>query len=268
MNGDSDESEYVDDSDHKSAGRKSKAQTSKAKRGRSTNAAIKQETSRGSSVAPDDQPASKGTKDAAAQKVKSDTLRFYRDLLNSNIAEVLQPSEILGSNSLTPSQIGVSFWTFKEKHRLFAAIQSHGPGDLQTIAAAIGTKAEPEIKAYILLLQDGVRELDTRATTQFGPADVDAAIETGPELLEAEEALATIVEERARAVEENGEKQRWGEESWLIDEDVAAAIDGRYGSSDDRADEPRANSDDEQPDNGSPSSDELLKPSTSTRFVR
>lgn len=275
MNDDSDESEYVDDSEHRSVGRKTKAQTAKAKRGRSKIAAIKKESSsRESSAALDDQLESKGTKDAAAQNVKSDTLRSYRDLLNANIAEVLDSSENLGSDSLSPSQIGVSFWTSKEKDRLFAAIQSLGSGDLAALAAAVGTKAEPEIKAYILLLQEGVRELDAKATHQFGPADVHAAIETGSELLEAEEVLATAVEGKARAVEEAREKQKWGEESWLIDEDVAAAIDERYGSpdeqetKDDQADEAHSTSGDGEPNSRMPSSDELLKPSTLLQLSR
>ena len=132
---------------------------------------------------------------------------------------------------MPPSQIGTSFWTTSEKHRLFAAIQSHGPGNLQALALAVNTKSEPEIKSYILLLQEGVRELDAKATQQFGPADVSAALETEPELLKAEELLATAVEERARAVEETREKQQWGEESWLIDDDAAAFFEDRYGNS-------------------------------------
>jgi hypothetical protein len=49
--------------------------------------------------------------------------------------------------------------------------------------------------------------------------------------LETEELLATAIEERARVVEEAREKQQWGEESWLIDDDAAASFEDRYGSS-------------------------------------
>lgn len=228
MNDDSDVSEYVDESDRQPVRSKARSKAPNSGKGRSKIGNIKREASRGLSAESEDL---NGTVNAASQKVKSDILRSYRDLLNSNIAEVLQPTEISGSDALPPSQIGTSFWTSKEKDQLFAAIQSHGPGDLQALALAVGTKSEPEIKAHILLLQEGVRELDAKATQQFGPTDVSAAVETEPDLLETEELLATAIEERARVVEEAREKQQWGEESWLIDDDAAASFEDRYGSS-------------------------------------
>jgi hypothetical protein len=276
MNDDSDVSEYVDESDRQPVGRKTKSKAKKSVTGRSKHGDIKREASRGSSVERENPD---GAVSAAPSKVKSDILRSYRDLLNSNIAEVLEPTENSGSDTLPPSQIGVSFWTSKEKHRLFTAIQSHGPGNLQALALAVGTKAEPEIKAYILLLQEGVRELDMKSIQQFGPADVSAAAETEPELLETEELLATAIEERARAVEEAREKQQWGEESWLIDDDVATSLEDRYGSpnekatKDDDAEETqheasRATSDDTQSDSGPPSSVELLNAATFLQLSR
>lgn len=279
MNDDSDESEYVDDIEHESVDRKPRARAKKNDRKRSKNARIKREASRDSSAALEDQPGFKDTKNAATAKIKSDTLRAYRDLLNANIAEVLEPSGNFATDAFSPSQIGLSFWTSKEKHRILEAIRSRGPGDLSALASAVHTKAEPEIKAYILLLQEGVRELDAKATQQFGLADVPAAIETEPDLLEAEEALAVVVERRARAVEEAREKERLGEESWLIDEDVAAAIDERFGGPDD---EDTENHEDEEgqaervpttlgnggSDSASPLPDELLKASTLLELSR
>lgn len=276
MNDDSDVSEYVDESDRQPAGRKTRPRAKKSGEGRSKHVNVKREASRGSSVERENLD---GAVNAAPSKVKSDVLRSYRDLLNSNIAEVLEPTETSGTDALPPSQIGVSFWTSNEKHQLFSAIQSHGPGNLQALAAAVGTKAEPEIKAYVLLLQEGVRELEAKSTQQFGPADVSAAVETEPSLLEAEELLATAIEERARAVEEAREKQQWGEESWLIDDDVAASLEDRYESpnekatKDDDAEETRheasrTTSDDEQPGSGSILSTELLNAATFLQLSR
>jgi len=276
MNDDSDVSEYVDESDRQPVGRKARSKAVKSGKGRSKNASIKQEASRNSSA---ERENLNGTENAASQKVKSDILRSYRDLLNSNIAEVLEPTGDPGTDALPPSQIGTSFWTSDEKHRLFAAIQSHGHGNLEALALALGTKAEPEIKAYILLLQEGVRELETKATQQFGPTDVSAAVETEPDLLEAEELLAMSIEERARAVEEAKEKQRWGEESWLIDDDVAASFEARYGSpdaktmkdsdvQDDHYEATHSASSDEQSDKDSLSSTELLNAATFLQLSR
>jgi RNA polymerase I-specific transcription initiation factor RRN5 len=276
MNNDSDVSEYVDESDRQPVGRNARPRATKSGKVSSKNADIKQEASRGSSAERENRD---GAVNATPQKVKSDILRSYRDLLNSNIAEVLDPAGNSGTDALPPSQIGTSFWTSNEKHRLFSAIQSHGPGNLQALAMTVGTKAEPEIKAYILLLQEGVRELDAKSTQQFGPADVSIAVETEPDLLEAEELLATAIEERARAVEEAREKQQWGEESWLIDNDVAASLEDRYGSSnaentkngdveDSRHEDSRTTTDDEQSDNGSLSSTELLNATTMLQLSR
>jgi RNA polymerase I-specific transcription initiation factor RRN5 len=270
MNDDSDESEYVDDTEHKSVGRETRNQTKKPSKRHSKNARVKQEASQDSAL--EHEPNSRSIKTAAVPKPNPDALRSYRDLLNANIAEVLAPSEDVGPDALQPSQFGVSLWTTKEKHRLFTAINSHGPGDLSALATAIGTKAEPEIKAYILLLQEGVWELDAKSTQQFGPANVPAAIETSSDLLEAEETLAAVVERRAKAVEEAGEKKTWGEESWLIDDDAVAAFDERYGSSDEgvtkdaQVEEGQAKT--IKTDSRSLSSDQLLKASTFLQLSR
>lgn len=280
MNDDSDVSEYVDESDRQPAKSKAKSKSVVPKRSRSKHANVKREGSRESSTERGNETNQDGSNTAAPHKVKSDILRSYRDLLNSNIAEVLEPTGNSGTDTLPPSQIGTSFWTSDEKHQLFTAIQSYGPGNLLALAMAIGTKSEPEIKAYILLLQEGVRELDTKSAQQFGPADVSAAVETESDLLEAEELLATTIEERSRAVEEAKEKQKWGEESWLIDDDVAASLEDRFGRPDAKAakdgnveDEQqtevaRSTSGDEQSASGPPSSTELLNATTFLQLSR
>lgn len=279
MNDDSDVSEYVDESDRQPAKREANPKAAVSSKSRSKNANVKRKGTRESSTERWNEADQDGSSNAVAQKVKSDNLRSYRDLLNSNIAEVLEPTGNSGTDALPPSQIGTSFWTSNEKHQFFTAIQSHGPGNLQALATAISTKAEPEIKAYILLLQEGVLELDAKPTQQFGPADISAAVETEPDSLEAEELLATAIEERSRAVEEAKEKQRWGDESWLIDDDVAASLEDRYGSPDAKAtkdsnvedeqhEAARSTSGDEQSDSGSPSSTELLNAATFLQLSR
>lgn len=230
MNGDSDGSEYVDNSEHESVGHTRKGHPTKASKDRTKDAGIKREASQGSIVALEDLYNTNGTVkngDASVQRIQNEVIRSYRDFLNSTIAEVHAPAENDGSHVLPPSQIGISFWSTQEKHKLFAAIQSHGPGDIAALAAAVSTKAEAEIKVYVLLLQEGVQECNANVTQQFGLADMSAAIEVQPESLQAEEVLAAAVELRARAVEEAREIKRWGENRWLIDEAAATAIDER-----------------------------------------
>jgi len=227
MNDDSDESEYVDDHEsgpdiRKTGGKKSnggktlKKQTSK-----------KSETNREPSAIPEDIGLAPGHSRATPPK---SVLRSYRDHLNSTILEITgsENGDAANHAHLEPSQMGASFWTPQEKQRLFTALQSYGPGDLLRLATAVGTKSEPEIKAYILLLQQGARELQAKSRLDLGSADLPAAAEIGLECLEAEEAAAGALEAKARAVEEGREKVKWGEEHWLIDEDVAAALDAQY----------------------------------------
>jgi hypothetical protein len=80
-------------------------------------------------------------------------------------------------------------------------------------------------------------------------------------------------------VEEAKEKQQLGEEFWLIDDDVAASLDDRYGSSnaetpkdgsveDGQHEASRTTSGDEQSDSGSPSSTQLLNAATFLQLSR
>jgi RNA polymerase I-specific transcription initiation factor RRN5 len=279
MNDDSDVSEYIDHSDHEPNARKARSKATGAGKSRPKHGGITRESSRVPSAEYANLVNQDDTANDVTSKVEINTLRSYRDLLNSNIAEVLQPAETSELEPLPPSQIGMSFWTSNEKHRFFAAIQLYGPGDFQALATAVGTKAKPEIKAYVLLLQEGIRELDIKATQQFGPADVPAAVETEPELLEAEETLAAALEEKARAVEVAREKQSWGEDAWLIDEDAATAFEKCYVGPDasntkradaeeDQNEADRTSSEDGQLNSRSPSSIELLDASTFLQLSR
>lgn len=282
MNGDSDGSEYVGNSEHESVGHTGRVRQAKVSKERTENAGVKRETSEGSIVALEDSYNTNDIAkdgDASVQRIQNEVLRSYRDLLNSAIAEVNTSSEDAGSDHLPPSQIGISFWSTKEKHQFFDAIQSHGPGDIATLATAIGTKCEAEIRAYILLLQEGVRECNANATQQFGPADVSAAIEVQFESLQAEELLASAVELRAKAAEEAKEQKRWGDSQWLIDEAAAAAIDERFGDStievtresqakEDPAETSNGLPDDRESDNRAPSSDELFNASIFLQLSR
>jgi hypothetical protein len=272
MNDDSDESEYVDDNASGSDTRNAGSKTQKAKRTLKKNYGIKSEAARESPARIEDHAeiSLPGHHSTTSKSV----LRSYRDHLNSNILEITGNDADANQNRLEPSQIGASFWTTQEKHRFFAALQSRGPGDLLGLATAVGTKSEPEIKAYILLLQQGARELQAKSRVELASEDLPAAAEIGAECLEAEEAAAGALEAKARAAEEGKEKVRWSEEHWLIDEDVAAALDEHYddeGEQDDAEDDanadPTANTNDELEDTP-PTSLELLRASALLQLSR
>jgi RNA polymerase I-specific transcription initiation factor RRN5 len=272
MNDDSDESEYVDDNASGSDARNAGSKTQKAKRTLKKPSGVKLEVAREPSARPEEHAeiSLPGHHSTTSKSV----LRSYRDHLNSNILEITGNDADANQDRLEPSQIGASFWTTQEKHRFFAALQSRGPGDLLGLATAVGTKSEPEIKAYILLLQQGARELQAKSRVELASADLPAAAEIGAECLEAEEAAAGALEAKARAAEEGKEKVRWSEEHWLIDEDVAAALDEQYddeGEQDDAEDDanadPTANTNDEL-ENTPPTSLKLLKVSALLQLSR
>jgi RNA polymerase I-specific transcription initiation factor RRN5 len=226
MNDDSDESEYADDNASGSDARNIGGKPEKAKRTLKKKHGVKSESAReASAIAEEHAEVSVPGHHSTTPK---SVLRSYRDHLNSTVLEITGNDTDENHDRLETSQIGASFWTTQEKHRFFTALQSCGPGDLLRLATAVGTKSEPEIKAYILLLQQGAKELQAKSRFELASADLPAAVEIGVECLQAEEAAAGALEAKARAVEEENEKVRWNEEHWLLDEDVAAALDAQY----------------------------------------
>ena len=279
MNDDSDESEYVDDHASGSDTRNTRNKTATTRKPPKKSSSVKPEVTRDPSAIAEEHAETSlpGHHSATTKSV----LRSYRDHLNSTILEIAGNERDAGHDHLDPSQIGASFWTTREKHQFWIALQSRGPGDLSALATAVGTKAEPEIKAYILLLQQGARELQAKSRLELASADLPAAAEISAECLQAEEAAAGVLEAKARAVEEEKEKVRWSEGHWLIDEDVAAALDEQHEDAtarDDAADndgtiENVANVDPtvrtgEESEKTSPTSLELLKASALLQLSR
>lgn len=227
MNDDSDESEYVDDNGSGSDTRTTRGKAATSRKPLKKISGVRSEVTREPSAILKEHAETNlpGHNNTATKSV----LRSYRDHLNANILEITgSENRDADHGHLEPSQIGASFWTTKEKQKFFAALQSRGPGDLLGLATAIGTKSEPEIQAYILLLQQGTRELQAKSRLELASADLPSAAEIGGECLQAEEAAAEALEAKSRAMEEEKEKSRWSEEHWLIDEDEAAALDEQY----------------------------------------
>lgn len=245
MNDNSDESEYVLDNEHDLDKPDTRTRSSKAKAPSAKHIHVKREASRELSVA-SEQSSKVARVKASIAKPKNATLRAYRDLLNSEIAEASGQVSHVKAEALPPSQIGASFWTSQEKDKFFEALSCRGSGDLPCLSAAIGTKSQFEVKAYILLLQEAVRELNVagRAREKFELADAPVAAEISEECLEVEESIAAELDRRVQEQEEAKEQERWGEENWLIDEDVAAEIEIESGTGNEKAIKTEDNEDD------------------------
>lgn len=251
MNDDSDESEYVDDNASGSDTRAARGKTAKVKKALKKDPKVNSEAARGSSAAVEDltDTANHDGSHSTTTTTTKSVLRSYRDHLNSTILEIAGNEEDFNNHdTLEPSQIGASLWTTQEKNKFFTTLKSCGPGNLLALATAVGTKSQPEIKAYILLLQQGVGELQAKSRLELASADLPAAAEISAECLRAEEAAAAVLEAKARAVEEEREKIRWGEEDWLIDEDVAAAFDAKYEEQDNATEQDETVEDDANAD--------------------
>ena len=91
---------------------------------------------------------------------------------------------LLGRNHFLRSQMGAVVWEADEKVKFFEALPSCGRHDLQKLAHQVGTKSTIEVKAFLLLLQEGLveRQLFERQTNNFSRTDILAAVEIGADL--------------------------------------------------------------------------------------
>ncbi|EXJ95006.1 hypothetical protein A1O1_00124 [Capronia coronata CBS 617.96] len=128
-------------------------------------------------------------------------------------------------DELIPTQLGAVVWQPSEKAALYQALCQKGRHDLQGLSAAIGTKSEVEVKAYLdnLLEQETDRQLFEPETKNVSHADIPAAIEIGPEcetlLDQAADALAAFQEQYDHAVGLRNTAL------WLIDQTTASELD-------------------------------------------
>ena len=121
------------------------------------------------------------------------------------------------SPNLGNSQIGLTKWTAAEKELFFEALTRLGPDDAAGIAARIRTKGEFETAQYLRLLREvGTSRKRGRELDMLVAADVPAAVELSQACCSALEDAADAISLRQETHEETLERQRWGQERWLI----------------------------------------------------
>lgn len=149
----------------------------------------------------------------------------YRDLLNSAIEEAAGVSHP-DSETLYPSQIGLSYWTSVEKDAFFHALAVKGRDDLPGIARATRTKSQIEVRSYLLALRNACSDdqVASPAASDPGLVDMPAAYEIGGRCKHAINLSAEALERRVLKRDVKREKRKFGE-LWLIDEDTAAQIE-------------------------------------------
>ncbi|KAK6437695.1 hypothetical protein LTR95_006110 [Oleoguttula sp. CCFEE 5521] len=148
----------------------------------------------------------------------------YRTVLNAHICEVNDGEQDF--DPLPSSRIGASFWSSSEKAVFFHHLSLLGTGESRQLADAIATKSEPEARAYILLLEAGVHEIETISKPKdlFSQSEIPAAAEVGVDLGRILDDSATDLSERVFDVEMRAARKLY-DAWWCIDETTAIQIE-------------------------------------------
>jgi RNA polymerase I-specific transcription initiation factor RRN5 len=151
---------------------------------------------------------------------------------HDDYAELLREERIEGMTDGVPpinleqSQIGAVGWSPSEKEALYQALSRKGTRNLPQLASAVGSKSQPEIQDFLLLLREkeSERHLLHRQTKTIAHADIPAATEVNPDLEEALEKAA----DAQLAYEDHYEYVSGTQKTlglWVIDREVAEQLD-------------------------------------------
>jgi len=161
----------------------------------------------------------------------------YRELYNTAVAEISNRFHDEDPASQGPSQIGLSFWTAKEKTIFFSALGKLGRDDLPGLAAAIGTKSMQEVREYILLLKAGVVEVNLNPipTGVISFVDIPAANELSEPCCNALNLAGESLAWHQERWERKQEQQKNGN-LWLLSFDTVDGIESEVSEADDETD--------------------------------
>ncbi|KAI9769794.1 MAG: hypothetical protein M1840_003788 [Geoglossum simile] len=150
----------------------------------------------------------------------------YRRLLNTTVADAAAGTVYDSGGPLPPNYIGASFWTAVEKERFFNALARCGKDDIQRIAVYIGTKTEVEVRAYMLLLQQGTIEkiLIEPRQQMLCYADLPAALEISQDCCDVLEEAADALDTHQQRFEVSAEKEKW-QDLWLLTQGVGIWVE-------------------------------------------
>ncbi|KAK5053328.1 hypothetical protein LTR84_002302 [Exophiala bonariae] len=151
-----------------------------------------------------------------------------------------------GTPEFQPTQLGVISWRPSEKTRLYKALDSKGCRNVKAIAELVGTKSEPEVSAYLSLLnqKETDRQLFEPRTHNISHVEIPAAIEIGSDCEQVLDKAAAALS----AFQDNFDftAGHRNNKSWLIDHRVASELDEKADKAD-LSDDLTEDSSDEQP---------------------
>ncbi|KAI1497684.1 hypothetical protein F5X99DRAFT_432758 [Biscogniauxia marginata] len=154
----------------------------------------------------------------------------YLSLLNEDIQDAAAGIIHEGGPPLERTQVGAVGWSAAEKEAFFSALGRLGRDDLAGIASRIRTKSEPEVRQYMILLDDfdrRRREDEDKRRRAVQLVDVPAAVEIGQECCAALEEAADGVALRQERYEETLEQKRW-HGRWLITPALAQVLEHQH----------------------------------------
>lgn len=150
-------------------------------------------------------------------KLYNDT---YLDLFNE--AHSQPPAQ----HNLQDTQYGIVTWSTEEKSKFFEALARKGRHDLEAISAAVETKSIVEVAEYLHLLREAEKErhMFYASVKRASHAEIDAAVEVGPELEDKLEAVADALAAFQDHYDQAAARIK-GSGLWLVDAANAQAID-------------------------------------------
>ncbi|KAK8188033.1 hypothetical protein HDK77DRAFT_55582, partial [Phyllosticta capitalensis] len=165
--------------------------------------------------------------DGRARRYRKIYSHGYRDLYNADVEDAVDFLPVKKHGRPPPSQIGASFWTTAEKQRLFSALERYGRGQIQQLTSAIQTKSEPQVREYLLLLQQGAVEVflndkrfDYKPIRLF---EIPAAHEISEECCKKLDATSKALSWHQYSFEARQEQEKHGE-FWLLTPAIAEQV--------------------------------------------
>lgn len=158
----------------------------------------------------------------------------YREVLNNTIIDILQGTPLGDADKLSPKQIGITCWSSEELAAFFTALARNGRHNLPAICSAIGTKTEPEVHAYLQLLQNANihQHVNGPRHELFQNSDVPAALEIGQDCCNALEIAADALSVLQQEKENRLERKHYGR-LWRLDWRLADRIERPRGDIED-----------------------------------
>lgn len=155
------------------------------------------------------------------KRLKTSYSEGYRNLFNETVNEIVKGKSVDEDQLLSPSQIGITIWSSYEKDVFFFTLAKKGRIDLPGIAAAIRTKSELEVHAYIQLLQKATVEqhLHSPRNQLVEIAETSGAFEVSQDCCDVLERSADTLLALQQTEEKKLERKKHGD-LWLLNQNT------------------------------------------------